>query len=89
MQSCPEKRERSVPHRISFDLIASEGERRTLRIAAKYADISHLVFSGPTGDIKILDAKLSALRKHCEAVGKDYDAIRKCWFRDFYGSHRG
>jgi len=58
-------------------MIGGGGERRTLRIAAKHADISHLGFSGPTSDIKILDAKLSALRKHCEAVGRDYDEIRK------------
>jgi alkanesulfonate monooxygenase SsuD/methylene tetrahydromethanopterin reductase-like flavin-dependent oxidoreductase (luciferase family) len=75
MKSFPEKRERSVPYRILFDLIAGGGERRRLRIAAKHANISHLVFSGPTDDIKILYAKLSALRKHCEAVGKDYDEI--------------
>jgi len=58
-------------------MIGGGGERRTLRIAAKHANISHVGFSGPASDIKILDAKLSALRKHCEVVGRDYDEIRK------------
>lgn len=57
-------------------MVGGGGEKRTLRIAAEHADISHV---GVTSirELEILEAKLSALRRHCRAVGRDYDAIRK------------
>ena len=54
-------------------LIGGGGERRTLRIAAKHADISHFF----TQDLETLERKLSALRRHCDYFGRDYDEIRK------------
>jgi len=54
-------------------LVGGGGERRTLRIAAEHADISHFF----AWDVETLDRKLAALRRHCEAVGRDYDEIRK------------
>jgi len=54
-------------------LIGGGGEKRTLRIAARHADITH-VFAN---DLKTLDSKLEALRKHCTEIGRDYDEIRK------------
>jgi F420-dependent oxidoreductase-like protein len=54
-------------------MVGGGGEKVTLQIAAKYGDISHFF----TGDMKILDAKTSALRSHCEKLGRDYDSIRK------------
>ena len=54
-------------------LIGGSGEKVALKIAAKHADISHLV----TTDLNELDHKLSVLEKYCEAVGRDYHAIRK------------
>jgi F420-dependent oxidoreductase-like protein len=54
-------------------LIGGAGEKVTLKIAAKYADISHLV----TSDLSDLDHKLSVLKEHCESIGRDYNDIRK------------
>jgi F420-dependent oxidoreductase-like protein len=54
-------------------LIGGAGEKVTLKIAAKYADISHLV----TSDMGDLDHKLSVLEEHCESIGRDYNEIRK------------
>jgi F420-dependent oxidoreductase-like protein len=55
-------------------LVGGGGIRRTLRIAAKYADISHCAFNPSE---TVLDHKLDALRKHCEFLKRDFDEIRK------------
>jgi len=55
-------------------MVGGGGEKKTLRIAAKYADISHCAFS-PTE--QVLDQKLNALRRHCEDVGRGFDEIKK------------
>ena len=52
-------------------LIAGEGEQRTLRLVARYADAAGL---RPTD---ALAHKLDVLRRHCEAEGRDYDRIKK------------
>jgi alkanesulfonate monooxygenase SsuD/methylene tetrahydromethanopterin reductase-like flavin-dependent oxidoreductase (luciferase family) len=52
-------------------LVAGEGERRTLRLVARYADAAGL---RPSAD---LPRKLDVLRRHCEAEGRDYGAISK------------
>ncbi len=54
-------------------LIGGGGERRTLRIVAKHADISHFFAQ----DSETLERKLSTLRHHCDDFGRDYDEIRK------------
>jgi F420-dependent oxidoreductase-like protein len=57
-------------------LIAGEGEQKTLRLVARYADACNVY---PTPDIA---RKLAILRRHCEAEGRDYEAIQKtCMFR--------
>jgi len=53
-------------------LIGGGGERKTLRLVARYADACNL-FAGPDE----LPHKLDVLRRHCEEVGRDYDAIQK------------
>jgi F420-dependent oxidoreductase-like protein len=52
-------------------LIGGGGERKTLRLVAKYADACNL-FAGPE-----LERKLDVLRAHCETEGRPYDAIEK------------
>jgi len=52
-------------------LIGGSGERKTLRLVARYAQACNL-FPGPD-----LPHKLDVLRRHCEAVGRDYDEIEK------------
>lgn len=52
-------------------LIAGEGERRTLKLVARYADAAGLR-SSPE-----LPRKLDVLRRHCEDESRDYDAIEK------------
>src|SRR5438067_12688633 len=53
-------------------LIGGSGERKTLRLVAQYADACNL-FAGP----EQLLAKLEVLRRHCDAVGRDFDSIMK------------
>jgi alkanesulfonate monooxygenase SsuD/methylene tetrahydromethanopterin reductase-like flavin-dependent oxidoreductase (luciferase family) len=55
-------------------MIGGSGPKKTLRIAAKYADISHCAFNPSE---TVLDHALNTLKKHCETVGRDYDEIRK------------
>jgi F420-dependent oxidoreductase-like protein len=56
-------------------LVGGGGERRTLRLVARYADACNL-FPSPR-----LPHKLEVLRRHCEAEGRDYDSIeRTCVF---------
>jgi F420-dependent oxidoreductase-like protein len=52
-------------------LIGGSGERKTLRLVARYAQACNL-FPGPD-----LPHKLDVLRRHCDAVGRDYDEIDK------------
>jgi F420-dependent oxidoreductase-like protein len=52
-------------------LIGGGGERKTLRLVAKYAQACNL-FAVPE-----LPHKLDVLRGHCEEVGRDYDEIEK------------
>ncbi|MCB5165664.1 LLM class F420-dependent oxidoreductase [Streptomyces bambusae] len=52
-------------------LIGGGGEKKTLRLVAKYADACNLYPSPDLGE------KLEVLRRHCEAEGRDYDAIEK------------
>jgi alkanesulfonate monooxygenase len=52
-------------------LIGGGGERKTLRLVAKYAQACNL-FAGPE-----LERKLDVLRGHCDELGRDYDEIAK------------
>ena len=47
-------------------MIGGQGEKKTLRLVAKYADESNL-----TGGVKDIPRKLEALAKHCEDLGRD------------------
>lgn len=52
-------------------MIGGSGEKKTLRLVAKYADACN-IFSGPEAG-----RKLEVLREHCEREGRDYDEITK------------
>jgi F420-dependent oxidoreductase-like protein len=52
-------------------MIGGGGEKKTLRLVAKYAQACNL-FGGPE-----LPRKLDVLREHCEREGRDYDDIEK------------
>ena len=52
-------------------LIGGGGEKKTLRLVARYAQACNL-FAGPE-----LERKLDILREHCRAEGRDYDDIEK------------
>ncbi|MBA2608536.1 MAG: TIGR03560 family F420-dependent LLM class oxidoreductase [Actinobacteria bacterium] len=51
-------------------LIGGGGEKRTLRIAAQYADEWNSWTDPPT-----LAHKLAVLRSHCDGIGRDFDEI--------------
>ena len=52
-------------------LIGGAGEKKTLRLVARYADACN-IFDSPE-----LAHKLDVLREHCAAQGRDYDEIEK------------
>jgi F420-dependent oxidoreductase-like protein len=54
-------------------MIAGGGEQMTLRAVARLADACNLV----RGDIAEARHKLAVLRRHCDAVGRDYNTIEK------------
>ncbi|MBX3015831.1 MAG: LLM class flavin-dependent oxidoreductase [Caldilineaceae bacterium] len=56
-------------------LIGGGGEQLTLRVVAKYADWWNI----PGGSLENYAHKLGVLRQHCDAIGRDFDAIVKTW----------
>jgi F420-dependent oxidoreductase-like protein len=54
-------------------LIGGGGERRTLKLVAKYADACNVFGTDP----EQLKHKYDVLRRHCDTVGRDYDSIEK------------
>ncbi len=54
-------------------MIGGSGERRTLRVVAKYADVWN--FAG--GSVDEFRHKLAVLEEHCRAVGRDSATIEK------------
>jgi F420-dependent oxidoreductase-like protein len=53
-------------------MIGGGGEKKTLRLVARYADATN-VFGGP----EILRRKYAILREHCEAVGRPFEEIER------------
>ena len=53
-------------------MIGGGGERKTLRLVARYGDATN-VFGGP----EKIHHKYEVLRQHCEAVGRDFDEIER------------
>ena len=54
-------------------MIAGGGEQMTLRAVARLADACNIV----DGDVADVRHKLDVLRRHCDAIGRDYDTIEK------------
>jgi F420-dependent oxidoreductase-like protein len=54
-------------------MIGGGGEKKTLRLVAKYADACNVFGSSPDD----VAHKLDVLRKHCETEGRDYAEITK------------
>ena len=57
-------------------MIGGGGERKTLRLVAKYADACNLFANADSGPAAVRQ-KLDVLRRHCDSEGTDYDAITK------------
>lgn len=53
-------------------LIGGMGERRTLRLVARYADVCNVF-----GDVETVRHKLAVLERHCEEIGRDPAEITK------------
>ena len=54
-------------------LIGGGGERRTLKLVARYADACNIFGTDP----EQLRHKYGVLRRHCDSVGRDYDDVEK------------
>jgi F420-dependent oxidoreductase-like protein len=54
-------------------LIGGNGEKKTMRLVARYGDACNLMVATPADAAPILDA----LRAHCEREARDYESIRK------------
>ncbi len=52
-------------------LIGGGGEKKTLKLVAKYADACNIGFGPESAH------KLDVLRRHCDDVGRDYAEIEK------------
>lgn len=63
-------------------MIGGQGERKTLRLVAQYADACNLFGES----VETVAAKLEVLHGHCEAVGRPYEDIEKTmvayWYPD-------
>ncbi|MGC4939724.1 LLM class F420-dependent oxidoreductase [Kribbella sp. DT2] len=64
-------------------MIGGGGEKKTLRLVAKYADACNL-FNTPE-----LEHKLDVLKRHCETEGRDYDEITKTVYHSLDTGEKG
>ena len=62
-----------MPYPRPILMLGGGGEKKTLKVVAQYADWWNDVMR-PISD---LSRKLTILQQHCEAVGRDYNSIRK------------
>jgi alkanesulfonate monooxygenase SsuD/methylene tetrahydromethanopterin reductase-like flavin-dependent oxidoreductase (luciferase family) len=60
---------RPLQERIPI-LVGGNGEHRTLRLAAQYADACNII-----GDVDVVARKVRALREHCAVVGRGPEAV--------------
>jgi F420-dependent oxidoreductase-like protein len=57
-------------------LVGGNGEKRTLRTCARFADVCNIDFNNP-GSPELFKRKLEVLERHCESFGRDASEIRK------------
>jgi F420-dependent oxidoreductase-like protein len=55
-------------------MIGGGGEKRTLRLVARYADMCNV-----TGDVSTLARKVGVLRRHCAEAGRDPAEVAVTW----------
>jgi len=55
-------------------LIGGQGENKTLRLVARYADACNLF---EMLGLDVLKSRLETLRRHCDDVGRDYDTVER------------
>ena len=60
-------------------LIGGSGEQLTLRVVARLADRANF-----GGNPEEFAHKCDVLRRHCDAVGRDYDQIEKTWSPEIF-----
>ena len=53
-------------------LIGGNGEKVTLKLVAQYGDACNI-----SGDLETIKHKFAVLKEHCEAIGRDYESIRR------------
>ena len=58
-------------------MVGGGGEKKTLRLAAQYADACNLFAGRPGAGPAEVGAKLEVLQAHCARLGTDFDHIRK------------
>ncbi len=57
-------------------LVGGNGEKRTLKTCAKYADVCNIDFNNPGGP-DVFKHKINVLNQHCENIGRDPSEIKK------------
>ena len=67
---------RPKPLRRPPIVVGGGGEKKTLRLVAKYADACN-IYANPDSGPAALQRKLDVLRGHCDREGTDYDRIAK------------
>lgn len=58
-------------------ILIGGGERRTLRLVARYGDACNIPLGPDPESLTVLRRKLDVLREHCAREGTDYDRIEK------------
>ncbi len=53
-------------------MIGGQGEKRTFKMVAQYADIAHILFNLPP---EVLEKKIDVLKNHCKNGGRDFSEI--------------
>jgi alkanesulfonate monooxygenase SsuD/methylene tetrahydromethanopterin reductase-like flavin-dependent oxidoreductase (luciferase family) len=53
-------------------MIGGQGEKRTFKMVAQYADIVHILFNLPP---EVLERKIEVLKNRCKQIGRDFSEI--------------